>query len=211
MGLLGGKLAILGAGGHASVVADAALASGYSRVAFFANERSINRNLQGPFLGGLDALKDMSTEFSAVHVAIGSNAARRSATEQLTSMGFDVASVIHPSSVVSPSVKIYPGVSVLANAVVNSGSTLGTGCIVNTGSIVEHDCILGPFSHISPGAVMAGGALLGSGSWIGMGASVLPLVEVGSSVTVGAGAVVLNNVADSLVVHGVPAKVRGRS
>lgn len=210
MGITGGKLAILGAGGHATVVADAALAGGYAHVAFFSNEGSTNRNLQGPYLGGIEVLKKLSAEFSGVHVAIGSNAVRRSVTEQLTCMGFDIASVIHPRSVISSSVKIDPGVSVLANAVVNSGSKLGAGCIVNTGSIVEHDCTLGAFSHMSPGAVMAGGAVLGSESWIGIGASILPLVAVGSNVTVGAGAVVLQNVSDSHVVYGVPAKVGGR-
>lgn len=46
-----------------------------------------------------------------------------------------------------------------------------------------------------------------SGAWIGAGATILPGVTVGSNAVVAAGAVVLHDVPDNVVVGGIPAKM----
>jgi acetyltransferase-like isoleucine patch superfamily enzyme len=60
--------------------------------------------------------------------------------------------------------------------------------------------------HISPGARLAGGVHIGDESWVGIGASVRQLVAIGQRVMVGAGAAVVGDIPDDVMVAGVPAK-----
>lgn len=96
----------------------------------------------------------------------------------------------------------------IAGAVVNVDCRIGMGVIINTAASIDHDCVLEDAVHISPGARLAGGVCVGERSWVGIGASVKQLVEIGSGVTVGAGAVVVSNMPDDCVAVGVPARVR---
>ena len=48
---------------------------------------------------------------------------------------------------------------------------------------------------------------MGDNAWIGIGVVVRQLISIGKNVVVGAGSVVVKNVADSLNVVGVPARV----
>ncbi|MNP45286.1 UDP-N-acetylbacillosamine N-acetyltransferase [compost metagenome] len=54
---------------------------------------------------------------------------------------------------------------------------------------------------------MAGAVSVGDRSWVGIGSSVRQMISIGSDVVVGAGASVVSDVKDSVVVVGVPAKV----
>jgi acetyltransferase-like isoleucine patch superfamily enzyme len=60
--------------------------------------------------------------------------------------------------------------------------------------------------HICPGAHLAGEVQIGASSWIGIGSSVCQGIRIGSRVTVGAGAVVTEDVLDGVTVLGVPAR-----
>ena len=94
----------------------------------------------------------------------------------------------------------------MPNVVVNADTVIGQGCIINTGSIVEHDCRIGDFSHICPNSALAGGVTVGNSCWIGISSNVVQLIKIGNKVTVGAGAAVVNDIADNMTVVGVPAK-----
>ncbi|MNO01775.1 putative lipopolysaccharide biosynthesis O-acetyl transferase WbbJ [compost metagenome] len=52
---------------------------------------------------------------------------------------------------------------------------------------------------------------VGDLSWIGIGACVRQVLEIGSSVVVGAGAAVVCNISDNMTVAGVPARVLVRT
>lgn len=61
--------------------------------------------------------------------------------------------------------------------------------------------------HICPGARLVADVQFGSKSWIGIDASVLQQVRIGSDVTVGAGAVVIRDLPDSVTAARVPARI----
>ena len=77
---------------------------------------------------------------------------------------------------------------------------------MNTGAIIEHDCIIGDFANICPGVSMAGHTKIGRKSFLGIGSTIMDDITVGEESVVGAGAVVIRNVPDRVVVAGVPAK-----
>jgi acetyltransferase-like isoleucine patch superfamily enzyme len=66
--------------------------------------------------------------------------------------------------------------------------------------------VIGGGVHVCPGAHLAGAVRIGDRSWIGIAATVRQGITIGRDVMVGAGAVVVADVADGLTVAGVPAR-----
>lgn len=200
-----GRLAILGAGGHGRVIADAALAGDWDEVALFDDGGG---RTSGPWevAGSRADLLGRLGDFDGVVVGVGAPPARLTLTRELAQAGARLAVVIHPRATVSPHAVIGPGSVVFAGAVVNIGARLGQGVIVNTGATVDHDCVLDDGVHAAPGAHLAGGVTVGAETWIGAGAVVREYTAIGARVMVGAGAVVVKPVADGLTVVGNPAR-----
>lgn len=204
------KLAILGAGGHGKVVADAALVSGeWSSVVFFDDVfPDKSRNGDWPIVGsGNDLLQDHK-KFDGIIVAIGENRVRLDKIVELQRIGAKIVSILHPRAIISPFATIAPGCAVFAGAIINVGAKISLACIINSGAVIEHDCLLHDGVHVSPNASLAGKTKIGECSWIGIGAVTRQLVTIGSDVVVGAGSVVLNSVPDGVTVIGNPATLK---
>lgn len=205
-------LAIIGAGGHGCVVADAARCAGdWSRIEFI-DERwpCLLEHAGCPVAGDLEHLRrtiaSAGPRVVELVVAIGDNPTRLALTREFAGVGITLATVVHPSAVVSASATIGGGSVVLARAVVNPGSVIGTACIVNTGALVDHDARIADGVHVSPGAALAGNVTIGEGAWVGIGSCVIQGVKIGNRAMVGAGSVVIRDVAPATVVAGCPAR-----
>ena len=207
------SLLILGAGGHGKVVADAALACNCWREIAFLDDRSeVLRDVLGcPVVGVFDSLGAWTARFSHAVVAVGSGRTRIDLIQTATQFGFIVPTIVHPHSTVSPFAVMSPGTVVMAGAVVNADAVVGPGGIINTAATIDHDCRLEAGVHVCPGAHLAGGVTVGARSWIGIGASVKQGARIGCDVTVGAGATVIDDVPDGLIVVGTPARPLARA
>lgn len=199
------SLLLFGAGGHARVVADAALLrEGCGRI--FGSDRDALR-CRGELVPGVDLLPVgdvMLKDFSAVHIAIGSNAARE---KEADAWGHErLATVMHPASVVSPLAAVGRGCFVAAGAIVGPGASMGMGVIVNHGAVVDHDVQLGAFCHVAPNATLGGAVHVGRRVLVGAGAVVLPGVVIADDVVIGAGAVVMAPLLSAGTYVGVPAR-----
>ena len=208
-----GELVIFGAGGHAAVVADAAVAAGFV-LAGVLDARRPGADGRPPFGGvpwlgdpdaPLPALDDLLDRGAFVHAAVGDPAARRRWLEPRSSAA---TAIVHPSAIVSPSATIEPGAFVGPRAVVNARATVECGAIVNTGVIVEHDVVVGRFAHAAPGSILLGASRIGEAAMVGGGAVVLPGVEIGREATLAAGAVATSAVPPEATAIGVPARPR---
>ena len=206
-------LLLLGAGGHARVVAETALSSGsFSRIAFLDDRCSGPAQLPdqlgwpviGPFTAALDP--QVRLQFQAALVAIGNAAVRLQWLQSLAAAGYKVPILIHPTAWVSPSAQLGDGSVVFAQAAIQAQAVIGSGAILNTGCSVDHDAQLGDGVHICPGARLAGKVQVGNRSWVGMGSSVIQQVTIGADVTVGAGASVVRDLPDGVTAVGVPAR-----
>jgi len=212
------ELLILGAGGHAKVVAEVALTSGAAtRVAFlddcFKCLDACSPLLGWPVIGplALSLHPNSQFQFSAAFVAIGHPSTRLHWILQLQSAGYDLPVLIHPTAWISPSAQIGPASVVLAQAVLQAQANIGIGAILNTSCSVDHDAQLAQGVHICPGARLAGEVKIGPRSCIGIGASVIQQVTIGSDVIVGAGAAVLGDLPDGVTAVGVPARILSSS
>ncbi len=201
------RLALLGAGGHGKVVADAALCSGWQEVVFYDDAWSAKqaKSMWAVIGDSVRFLQDMSA-FDGVMVSIGDNRLRLEKHRWLVSHNAPLVSVIHPTAVVSRYASIGRGAAIMAGAIINVDACLGEACIVNTGATVDHDNQLADGVHISPGAHLSGQVSVGEASWLGVGATVRQCLTIGHDVIVGAGAVVVKSVSDGLTVVGNPAK-----
>lgn len=175
-------LAILGAGGHGRVVADA-----YDgEYQFFDDGENEYPSLDEAFVSDCDCFI----------VAVGDNKTRRDIYERF----FEVAIsgghlspiiVAHPLSTFPPFVTF--GTYIGANAYVSPSAYVSDNCIINTGAIIEHDCKIFAHTHIAPGAVLCGGVTVWEGALVGANATVLPNQNVPSWSTVRAGSLYYEN------------------
>ena len=201
------SLAIIGAGGHSKVVAEAAILSGWDSVSFFDDKKSGETQITG----NLEKFFHLKNKYSGAHVAIGDNHVRKKLYEALSADGVPIKSIIHPTAIVSKNVLIADGFMISAGAIISSGVNIGKGVIVNTGSIIEHDCVIEDFCHISPGCSIGGNARVRMLSWLGIGSTAIHNVEIGQNTVIGAGSVVVNDIPSNCKAIGSPCKVITRN
>lgn len=197
------KVVIIGAGGHAKVIADIVRGNRDIVVGFLDDAFTEERELYySRVIGKVSDYKCYTCECCFI-IAIGNSTVREKIAKELECEWY---TAIHPNAVVSESVKIGQGSAVMANAVINADATVGEHTIVNTGSVVEHDCSIGDYSHICPRSVVCGATSIGKHVWIGTGSTVINVISICDNVTVGAGGVVVRNISEAGLYVGVPAR-----
>lgn len=204
------KTIIWGAGGHASVVADAIKACGDELLGFIDTVTyTTTRNgfLGLPVWNGIAvALADKNVYEIEIAFGFGHCAARLKGYNLLHEMGISVKQVVHPAAVVSTYATLGQGVYVAPNAVVEAGCVIGDVSIINTSSVVCHGSKIHQAVAICPGVLIGGNVDIGSQSWIGIGSVIKDRVCIGEKCFIGAGALVLKDIQSGFLAYGVPAK-----
>lgn len=200
------KLLILGAGGHGKVVAEiASLMKQWDEIAFLDDKEELKEVNGYKIIDKLKNYKLYKEEYKNAFVAIGNNKLRMNLINNLLMEGFNVPILVHPTAIISKNVKIDKGTVIMAGAVINTNSVIGKGCIINTSSSIDHDCILKDGVHISPGVHVGGTVNIGKCTWVCIGSSIANNITIGKNVIVAAGAAVIKDVPDNVIVAGVPA------
>ncbi|AOR67904.1 transferase [Burkholderia stabilis] len=212
------NIVIVGSSGHAKVVIDIVEQAGRYRIAGLIDAfRPRGEETLGYAVLGTerDLPQLIDTHgLAGVLVAIGDNHARETVTATLAALapGLPCVSAVHPSACIGKASTIGAGTVVMAGAVINPCCTIGEGCIVNTNASLDHDGVMEDFSSLAPGVVTGGNCRIGQGAAVGLGAMLRHRIAVGEHSVVGAGAVVLRDVAPYTVAYGNPARrVRDRA
>lgn len=200
---------IIGAGGHGKVAADCAEAmERFSEIVFLDGiYPAVTKVEHWPVLGKGDDLSTFSDSSSVFFVAIGNNQTRASLMMAIKKVAGGIVTLIHPTAVISPYVTIGEGTLVCANVVINIASNVGRGCIINTSSSVDHDCKIDDYVHLAPGTKLAGAINIGQYSFVGIGGVIIQGLEIGKHCILGAGSTLLEDLPDSSVAVGTPAKI----
>lgn len=129
------------------------------------------------------------------------------------SIDISQAAFIAPDAVLVGDVKLEVGSSVWYKAVVRAdldSIQIGAYSNIQDGAILHGDVglplVIEDYVTVGHNAVIHG-LRIGRGSLIGIGAIILEGVTIGAGSIVGAGAVVTKDVADGIIVTGVPAKL----
>jgi sugar O-acyltransferase (sialic acid O-acetyltransferase NeuD family) len=199
------KVAIIGGGGHARVVASILRAKGVDIHGFFDDSYSGSLEIiQGaPLLGRFDDIVNFSDAFQAVYLALGSNLIRKNYYDFLSEHDFLLPSFFHPTAIIESDVSIDCATAVCLGGIVGAEVKIGKGCIINTGCSVDHESIIGNFVHLAPKVAVAGRTSIGSYTFVGINTAIADKLTIGKNVTIGAGSVILTDVPDGAKVFGV--------
>lgn len=197
---------IIGAGGHARVIADIVLCQGHRVLGFLDDSPTATGAYGIPVLGKVeDYIHYPQARFL---IGIGNAAVRQKLASTLEGVTWHTA--IHPTAVISRlGVSIGEGTVVMANAVISPGTRIGSHCIINSAAVVEHDNDIGSFVHISVGTRTAGAVTVGDRTWVGIGAAISNGLTVCGDCMIGAGAVVVKDIDVPGTYVGVPARRMG--
>ena len=127
----------------------------------------------------------------------------------------DVPARIEPGAVIREQVEIGKNAVIMMGAVINIGAVIGEGTMIDMGAILGGRATVGKNCHVGAGAVLAGviepasatPVIIKDGVLIGANAVVIEGVHVGRNAVVAAGAVVIEDVPENMVVAGCPARI----
>lgn len=201
-------LVLLGAGGHARVLASLARAAGHNVLGvcdprLAANGISHWAGLD--VLGNDRALERLPPDSIALMLGIGQQTTGNLREELYTAWrarGYAFPVLVHPSAYVAAGVILGEGVQVMAGAVIQPGCGIGENSIVNTRAGVDHDCHIGRDVHIAPGATLCGAVTVEDGAFIGAGATVIQGLRVGAQAVVGAGVTLVRDLKPTTTILG---------
>ncbi len=202
------KVVIIGASGHAKVIADIVKSSKDEIVGFLDDNMDIQGNVifEDKIVLGTSKKEDIEKyKDNYFIIGIGSNKVRKLISKKYPSLKWYTA--IHPGSIIGSNVEIGEGSVLMAGTVINTGTKIGKHCIINTCSSVDHDNILENYVHISPGTHLAGTVKVMEGTWICAGVTVINNITIAKNNIIGAGATVVRNIeVENSTYIGVPVR-----
>lgn len=204
---------VIGAGGHANVVATILKDIGISIAAVVSpNPPAANSVLASERLISQD--DQLITEFHPSKVTLvngigpmPNSSLHASLVDRFRELGYTFSTVISPTAIVSSDVAVGEGSQIMSGAIVQTGTTVGANTVINSGAIVEHDCIIGSYNHVAPGAVLSGGVKTGKSVHIGTGANIIQLVCIGDHATIGAGTTIARDVPANQTLIPAPSRI----
>lgn len=196
---------VIGAGGHAKVIADIILKSGDNLVGFLDDFKEKDTVILENYkvLDKAENALNYNDENTYFIIGIGDNQIRKNFTEKFNLKYY---TAIHPTAVIGSDIKIGEGSCVMPNACINPGTVIGRGCIINSAALIEHDNVLGDFVHISPSATTCGDVKIGDLTHIAARATIRNRVTITSEVIIGMGATVVSDILEKGTYIGTPAK-----
>lgn len=206
------SLIIIGAGGFALNVANVALGSGISIIAFVDDARSGDDLLEIPIITRQHCIDNYQN--SNLFVAIGDNSIRERVSLEYKSdlPKAKFPPLIHPTAVVGVNTKIGEGTVIMPLVNVGPNSKVGNFCILNTLSSISHDCEMKSYSSTAPRVVTGGNVIIGFRSAISIGSTIKHNISIGKDVVIGANSYVNKQVSNNVVAYGSPCKfVRKRN
>jgi sugar O-acyltransferase (sialic acid O-acetyltransferase NeuD family) len=197
---------IIGAGGHAKVIADIIYKSGDNLIGFL-DDNLANKGkeiyLGKKVLGTTKDIENYNKNYFVI--GIGNNSIRKKINNE---NNLKLYTAIHPSAIIAQDVKIGTGSVIMAGVVINPGTVIGKNCIINTCSSLDHDNLLEDYVHISPGAHLAGTVSVKEGTWICTGATIINNITIAKNNIIGAGSVVIKDINEENGTYvGVPVKM----
>ena len=122
---------------------------------------------------------------------------------------------IEPGAFIRDRVEIGDRAVIMMGAVINIGAVIGPDTMIDMGAVLGGRAIVGDHCHVGAGAVLAGviepasatPVVIEDDVLIGANAVVIEGVHVGRGAVVAAGAVVIEDVPEGMVVAGCPARV----
>jgi len=143
------NLLILGAGSHGEEVMELA-----QSLRVFQKIRFLDDFLPEKAIGPCRDFERYREEYPAAIAAVGDTVLRKKWTRELSTAGFVIPTLIHPTASVSPSTKIGTGTVICAGATVGTGAVIGKGCIISSAATIARNVVLEDWSYVECGEIV---------------------------------------------------------
>ncbi len=202
------RLLILGGGNGAIQIADAlAKIPGQRMVAIVDdNELLHGKRIAGvPISGPIDkhAALEMYRRgsFDAAVISVSTSTDFRARVyEEWTQAGIPFANIIHPTVDLGANVALGTGNVILSFCHVGACATIGNNCFFSPYCSIEHHSVVGHHCSCGPSVVTSSRVQIGNQVRFGTGIFIEPGVTIGAQSIIGSGSVIVENIAERLVV-----------
>lgn len=202
---------VIGAKGHAKevleVISESNRFSGKIFLFDDVNAEALPKSLEHlPLIRSIIEAKAELLNNKQFILGIGGPLQRSAIVEKFEVLGGELTSIISKRAVVSESAAVEGGVNIMPFSAIFGDVTIGVGVLINSYASVHHDSQISDYVELSPGCRILGRCKVGRFSSIGSNAVVLPDVEIGENVLIGAGSVVTKSLLEPGTYIGAPAK-----
>jgi len=205
------KLFIYCAGGFGKEIIDTArrinkCANKWDEICFIDDART-GDEFYGARLFSLERVLE-SFDLSDIEATIanGEPVVRKVLYDKLKARGVKLATIVDNSAIISDTAVLEEGVIITSYCSVSSSAVVGRNVAVNAKAIIGHDVTLGDHCVISSLVNVGGACTVGENSYIGMGVPIKEGLSIGKDVIVSMGSVVYNDIPDSVIALGNPAR-----
>ena len=158
-----------------------------------------------PVIGGMDSLEKLSLDTYVV-VAIANYEVKRKIVNRINNK-FKFATIIHPKVYIHDYINIGEGTLIYEGAILTTNIKVGNHVIISPKCGIGHDSIIKDYVSLLWNVNISGNDIIEEGVMMGSASTVIQGKRIGKGSTVGAGAVVIDNIDSYSTVVGVPAKV----
>lgn len=170
------------------------------------NVNNWNKVINGyPVIGGMDSLEKLPLDTYVV-IAIANYNAKKKIVNKIDNK-FKFATIIDPKVWIHDYMTIGEGTIIYEGAILTANIEVGNHVIISPKCGVGHDSIIKDYVSLLWNVNVSGNDVIEEGVMMGSGSTVIQGKRIEKGSTVGAGAVVIDDIDSYSTVVGVPAKV----
>ena len=158
-----------------------------------------------PVIGGMDSLEKLSLDTYVV-VAIANYEVKKRIVNKINNR-FKFATIVHPRVWLHDYMTLGEGTIIYEGAILTTNIKVGNHVIISPKCGIGHDSIIKDYVSLLWNVNVSGNDIIEEGVMMGSASTVIQGKRIGKGSTVGAGAVVIDNIDSYSTVVGVPAKV----
>lgn len=158
-----------------------------------------------PVIGGMDSLEKLSLDTYVV-VAIANYKVKKRIVNKINNR-FKFATIVHPRVWIHDYITLGEGTIIYEGAILTTNIKVGNHVIISPKCGIGHDSIIKDYVSLLWNVNVSGNDIIEEGVMMGSASTVIQGKRIGKGSTVGAGAVVIDNIDSYSTVVGVPAKI----
>ena len=156
-------------------------------------------------IGGIDSLEVLPSD-TYIIIAIANYEIKREMVNRINNK-FKFATIIHPRVWIHDYINVGEGTIIYEGAILTTNIEVGNHVIISPKCGVGHDSIIKDYVSLLWNVNVSGNDIIEEGVMMGSGSTVIQGKRIGKGSTVGAGAVVIDDIDSYSTVVGVPGKV----